>query len=264
MNKQQILLIAAALCLALFIYFGLDTNPPSHKLVEKSRALNFEVTNIEALRDRARNDLDQEETSYLASLENVLRLSPDDSVQVQTLQQLSGAWFELGHPEMAGYYAQTLAEKDNTAERWAIAGSTYAYGFRSDAGEDVKNFCFERAVKCFENAISLEPENPEHRINLAICFAEKPTSTDPMRGIRDLIALSEEYPDNAAVRFHLGRFAVQTGQQERAIQRLEEALDRDSTYMKAHCLLAQVYEGTDQVQNAVKHREYCESRLNHQ
>lgn len=261
MNRQQTLLVSASVLLAILFYFGFRIVPESHSLLEKSRAMNVETVSIESLKQRAIQGLNTEQKNYIASLENIIRLTDNDSVKVATMKQLSGAWFDFSSPALAGYWAREVASNEKTAEAWSIAGSTFASALGGSIEAEIMDYCFNQAVQCFENAISLEPENPDHRINLAICYAEHPVNDDPMKGIRSLLSLVEQYPDHPGVRYHLARFAVQTGQTERAIQRLNEALEIDPGYIRAHCLLANVLDGTDQEANAVKHRVICEQGL---
>ncbi len=75
-----------------------------------------------------------------------------------SLKQLSGYWYKLGNPVMAGLYAREIAEKENSGLSWSIAGTTFASGLQQELDEKQKLFVRDQALEAFENAISLEPE----------------------------------------------------------------------------------------------------------
>lgn len=47
------------------------------------------------------------------------------------------------------------------------------------------------------------------------------SGTDPMKGIMQLRGIAEKNPDNAEAQFYLGVFSIQSGQFDKAIERLE-------------------------------------------
>ena len=175
MTKNQYILIFGSLLLFFVLYFGCDTSPnDSQKALEKTRALAAESTDINALLKSAKSDLIPEAENAVFALERQLEEAVDDSTKIGLFQQLSGLWFELGKLAISGYYAQSIAEIDNAENSWSIAGTTYTICVQRSQEEKVKNFCSGRAVTAFENAISINPENMAHKVNLALCYAENP------------------------------------------------------------------------------------------
>jgi cytochrome c-type biogenesis protein CcmH/NrfG len=100
----------------------------------------------------------------------------------------------------------------------------------------VKAFCNQRAVQAFENAISLNPDNASHRLNLALTYTEMPPEDNPMKGILLLRELQEQYPENTQVLNALGRLAIQTGQYARAVERLDAGAGRGCRQPKYNLL----------------------------
>jgi tetratricopeptide (TPR) repeat protein len=262
LNKWQAFFVAGSALLVIVLYFGFDTVPSEQKLVEKSRALNFETADVSNLIRDARNDLGDEELAYIRTLENVANNAQTDTQRVDALQRLSGAWFDLEHYTIAGHFAEQLAEIQNTEESWSIAGSTYGYGLTMDAANAVKDIARERAEICYMNALSINPDNIEHRINIAICNAEHPPPANPMKGIQELLALNKEFPESTAVIYHLARFGLQTGQYERAIERLKTAIRINPEENRLHCLLVVAYTESGSPELAAQHEEQCATEIN--
>ncbi len=243
MSKLQLITLSAAVLLLLVLMFAFDTKPDKQAAVEQTRALRAESTDISSLLKTAKEDLPEREATSILLMEQALDQAANDSIRVANLEQLSRKWFDLGHPEISGHFAEVLAETSNTEEAWSIAGTTYAIGVQRATSAKVKTYCNGRAVQAFENAISINPQETAHKLNLALCYTEFPPKDNPMKGILMLIDLNKKYPDDTAVLSNLGRLAIQTGQFEKAVQRLERVVNLEPNNTRAYCLLVEAYRG---------------------
>lgn len=258
MSKLQIAVLASAAGLFLLLYFKCETKPPSQKAIEKSRALTLEQTDISTLLTEGKSRLDTRGTAAILSLEAELEAAAGDSARMETFKTLSGKWYELGELALAGYYAEEAANLESSGQAWGIAGTTYTLCAQQTEEGKVKEFCATRALKAFESAISLDPEDIAHRLNLALLYTDFPPSGEPMKGILLLRDLDTKNPDNPSILFHLGRLAIRTGQWEKAIERLERVATLDPGNRNAWCLLTQAYEQTGNQKKASASREKCE------
>jgi len=258
MSKLQIAVLVSAAGLFLLVYFTCSTKPPSQKAIEKSRAIKLEQTDISSLLAEARAHLETRDAAAILSLEAELEAATGDSARSQTLKALSGRWYAIGEPALAGFYAEEAANLEGTGEAWGIAGTTYTLCAQGTQNDKIRSFCISRAVKAFESAISLAPEEFSHRLNLALVYADFPPPDDAMKGILLLRDLETKNPDNPSLLFHLGRLAIRTGQWERAIERLERATGLDPENQNAWCLLAQAYQQTGNREKA----SYCQAKCN--
>ncbi len=257
MTKLQIVVVSSMILLFAGMYFGLDIKPKEQKAIEKSRAIEAESTDINALLEDAKSELSAEKSTLILSIETKLNKAQTDSAKVETLKEISGAWYRMDRIDIAGFYAQSVAEIENSDESWGIAGTTYTIGAQRAKEEKVKQFCFGRAIKAFENAISLNPSNTTHKVNLAVCYAENPLPDNPMKGILMLRDLNEKEPENVLILTTLGRFAIQTGQYDKAIERLRKAVEIEPKNIKANCLLSQAYRGTGDNEKADNYAKFC-------
>jgi len=255
--KEQAWYIIGAIILLAVLYFGFDTHPSTHKALEKSRALNTQEYDIASYQPEAKKPLKADEIAYLETLEAQVEHAGQDSVRLDILKQLSGYWFSLKNPVMAGLYAHEVAEKENSAMSWSITGTTYASGLQQDLEEKQKVFCRDQAIQAFENAISLEPEVVDHRVNQALCYIDMPLADQPMKGIQLLAGLATTYPDSPAPPYHLARLAVRTGQYERALTRIEQALKLDPSGQRIACLAIDIYTALNRPADAEMHRAVC-------
>lgn len=257
MTKLQIVVVSVIVLMFAGMYFGLDIKPRKQKIIEKSRALESESTDANSLLNDAKSSLSTENSSQILSIEARLNEAKTDSAKVEILKELSGRWFEMNKIEIAGLYAGQVAGIENDDNAWSIAGTTYTICAQRSQDQTVKMFCAGRAVKAFENAISLNPANTTHKVNLAVCYTENPPKENPMKGILMLTDLAEKEPENVLVMTTLARFAIQTGQFDRAIERLQKAISLEPENIKANCLLAQAWQGKGDLAQAEKYAQKC-------
>lgn len=260
MTKLQLAILTSAIVLFFVMYFGCNTKSSEIRALEKTRALEVEQTGIESLVREAKTNSSEAELSPVLILENQLADLPEgDTASVELYKQLSSQWYQLAQPAIAGYYAEKVAEIVNTEEAWSIAGTTYAIGIQRSTDQKRKEFSTGRAIRAFESAISINPDNLNHRVNLALCYTENPPADNPMKGILILRELQQSNPQSVLVLNTLARLAIQTGQLERAIERLEEALGYEPDNPSTNCLLASAYERNGQAAEARTYTEKCNS-----
>jgi len=255
MGKPQWIALGAALAILSLLYFGLDTKPRQFRQVEMSRKISLRSTDVRSLLVDARSAVHGADANRILALEKALEENPDD---VEVLRQLSSAWFGLEQGAIAGHYATEVAVREGGAEAWSIAGTTYSLALRSAKEEKVRRFCLEGGVEAFEKAISLEPDLVRHRLNLALLYTEFPPEENPMQGILMLVDLNKQYPEEAAVLFHLGRLAIQTGQTQKAVERLQQAASLRPEHPETWLLLASALETAGDIKGA------REARLRHE
>lgn len=256
LSREQKGAIVATLILFLILYLGFDIVPNEQKQLEKSRLLSTEATSVQNLIMEARKELGSK-YGMIEALTMELNGLEIDSLKTETLKSLSGKWYELGYPAISGYYAEEIAKMNNDSQAWAIAGTTYMLAVKNATEEKVKNWSFNRAIQALETAVSLNPEDIESRINLALGYIESPSAENPMQGILMLRQLNEEHPRNVKVLAQLGRLSLVTNQIENAIKRLTEAESIEPDNKNIICLLAQAYDKAGESNKAATYNEKC-------
>lgn len=254
MNRQQIIAIASALVLFFVLYFGCDVQSKEQQTIETARALTGTTLDIATLIKEATQSLKPAQATDIQSLTQKSETAKDPSV----LKQLSAAWHNAGHDEVAAHYAEQVAELEKTDEAWSIAGANYYLALQKAEDKPLRDFCTNQATKAFQNAASLNPAKLEHRINLALCYTENPPQDNPMKGILLLRELDAQNPDNVAVNYQLARLAIKTKQFDRAIGRLEKMVTIEPNNAKVVCLLAEAYAGANNPK-ATEMTQKCES-----
>jgi uncharacterized protein HemY len=260
MTRQQYLFSAGMVAAFLLLYFGFDTKSTNQQLQAASDAMRGEATDLKTLTDRARQSLTSEQTAALAPLRAAVDGATDDQKRVAALKNLSGWWFRQKQTAVAAGVAEEVAHVENSDSAWSVAGALYFEALRQSQDAELRTFCAGRAVKAFESAASLRPEQVEHRVNLALVYAEHPPEDNPMKAVMMLRDLEQKYPEEGSVYSALGRLAIKTGQWQRAIDRLEKARALEPDNPNIPCLLVTAYEGAGKNDLANKMTELCHTQ----
>lgn len=219
------------------------------------------TTGLESLIRAARDELSPAQIATLATLEDQLKAAEatdDDDARLTALKQLAGEWYRAGQPAISGVYATSIAEQENNSLAWSIAGTTFSLCLKQEDTEDrTRQFCADRAEAAYQAAISLEPGNLDHRLNLAVTYTDLPPRDNPMKGVLQLRQLVEDFPDSARVYLTLAQLAIRTNQLERAAERLETAVSLAPNNPDAVCNLARVYDQLERTAEAAPLRERC-------
>jgi len=256
--SKQVIAISVAVLAVLLLYFGFDTIPKEVRKKDNLRMQNLSAIDVRNLLLDAEKEVSSDMLEEIKLLQHEARSSESDSVKIERWKALSSRWYQLGYHGIAGHYASEIAELTQTASAWSIAGTTYTMGLlHKEQTEQRQQFCAEQAESAFQNAISLEPDNLNHKLNLATSYAEYPPQNEPMKGIMMLLDLSRTHPEYAPALMALARFGMKTGQYDKARQRLETVLALQPDHMRATCMLAEVYAALKDMQQAGKYNEQC-------
>lgn len=87
---------------------------------------------------------------------------------------------------------------------------------------------------------------------VAAILAELKNGGPPMQTILKLRELAEKQPENVEAQYHLGLFSWQTGQYDKAMERLRRTIALDPKgYPDAYALLGQAYASLDSTERAI-------------
>ena len=261
MRKPQWIAAGIAFLLVLVTYWGCPVRPPEMEAGFQRGPV--QATGIQSLIREAHADLTPAAAATISTLEERLEEQDDDSLRVALLEQLAGEWYRAGQPAISGAYAARIAEIRNTEEAWAITATTFSLCLKQEGIDDkARQFCSSEAEAAYQAAISLNPDNPEHRINLAVTYTDNPPPDNPMQGILMLRELEQQYPDNAKVYITLAQLAIRTNQLDRAAERLSRADELQPGDPDILCPLAKVYENLGRQEDADRYARACGAALN--
>ncbi|MEM7103160.1 MAG: tetratricopeptide repeat protein [Bacteroidota bacterium] len=250
MSKVQVAVIIVFTALFLGLYFLVPNKPREQKDIDRQRAISAVSITPEKLLNSAQVTTPPAELDSIMQLETQLDSATIEQ-QIELLKKISSRWNLVGNFPLGGIYAEEVATLSNSDTAWSIAGSTFFSGFRFARDTSIGNYCLRKAINAFESAISINPDDTRHRVNLGLCYVEGGKA--PMKGILMIRDLLQKYPNDVLVLYTLGRLSIQSGQYDKAVERLEQVVSIDDTNLNAHYLLAESYREMRNTPKAIEH-----------
>ena len=73
-------------------------------------------------------------------------------------------WDKLKRPDLASYYIEEKAKRDNTAKSWFTAGNRYYYAVQFSQDKTEIPVLYQCALRCFNKGLKLDPTNTDAKI----------------------------------------------------------------------------------------------------
>lgn len=252
------ILFAGSVILFFVLFFGFSKIAPEVRNPEKSGSLHFDNKDLTVELNSFKDSLTEGDRAFVNGLESELASATADSAKKQSLQKLSAFWYQQGRVGMSAEYAVKIAQTFPTGESWSIAASNLALAAKAPGlAEDKISDYIARSKAAFIQASEADPGNISHKLNYALLSTEYPTPDNPMEGILTLRKLNEDFPEDVTVLFHLARLAIQTGQWDRAKERLETLFKLEPENARAACLMVQVANHEGDAAKAVEWQKKC-------
>ncbi len=241
--KSIVIAVGLAVALIVIIFFGFTNKPPKVSAFDKQRELLID-------------SLKYENAETLVQLQEDMQHAEAKSKSV-LLQQLSDMWLALGQPSIGADYLRQIADNEPTYDNYMRAGTALSSLIDFEQLEDMRVNVVYGARYCFEEAEKLQPGDLDAKIGLATVLVSGTNA--PMEGIMMLREIDSSHPDNIKVNLELGRFSVMSGQLDKALERFDSVLQKDSLNLQARYMKAQTYLGLTDTAAAVLELEKLKS-----
>lgn len=245
-KKTQVVLILSALVLFVLLFIAPKIAPKHTDEDGHDHSGDSKKTSTAAT-------LDVYLSSALKNLKPDKKQQNDKLIAAKQLDSVVVFWDKLKRPDLAAFYTEELAKKDNKAASWSKAGNRYYYAIQFIQDKTAIPILYQCASRCFAKSLDLEPNNIDSKIMLASCFVEG--QEDPMEGIKRLKEIEKTDSNNVKLQLTFAFFSVKSGQLDKAISRFNKVIKIDSNYIEAYLHLADAYE---QNSNTVKTIEMLE------
>lgn len=233
--RNRILAILGAVALIVIIYFAFSNKPQKISAFDEQREKLIDSLNY------------PNSESLLEMHKDMLRA--EGSTKNTLLEQLSDEWINLNQPSIAADYLRQLADNDPSFENYMRAGTALSSLIDYESDDQLRINVVYGARYCFEKALEYQPEDIDAKVGLASVLVG---SNTPMEGIMMLREIDSEHPGNVRANLELGKFSVMSQQYDKAIERFNNVLQKDSLNLQALYMLAQAYLGTKDTANALK------------
>jgi tetratricopeptide (TPR) repeat protein len=150
---------------------------------------------------------------------------------------LRDLYTQAGQFDSAAWFAGQAASFLNTTESFLKAGNSYYEAYTFAMGKAKQEALAEETRKYLEKVINANPKNLEAKTKIGMTYF----SSNPPKGVGILREVLAEDPKNELVLFNLGMLAIQSGQSDRAIERLNELIAVNPKHTQGQLLLGVAY-----------------------
>lgn len=229
MIKTRLLLIAVS-ALVIFLIFQLPKsvveNESQMRSEQKSDSVSSHIAQHVQPPKALAEKIQQVRGLWLNSTKNEKNAIFADSLS--SLYRLSNRF------DSAAWFAGEAAKYFNNTASWIKAGDQYYQAYTVELVDSKQKAMAARAQEFYEMALKDQPSNLDVKTKMAMTYI---TTSTPMQGITLLREVLAEDPNNELALFNMGMLSIQSGQYERAIERLQQLLIIDPLHLQGNLLL---------------------------
>jgi len=272
MNRSQWILIgfASVALIGVFLFAKMHQSPAASKMAEadthqhdESEHTSFDMENYLKTVKAAIPSKDSIELFTKAEEEYTSRSSNTERAsKAEAAIKISNLYASVGDPLGNAYYYNEAAVLMNKTPNWAESGDRFYSLISRAPAEDIKSYLLESALNAYTKALEADSNNVNYKLKVAACYVEG--GTNPMQGISMLLNIVKTDSTNADAQFMLGKFSMMSGQNEKAINRLEKVLHSQPQNLEAMFLLAQAYKSTGNKEKAVALFKQCRKLIDNE
>jgi len=258
-QKGQVALGVGAIILALVLYFAGKTTSKKDGAPTATSAV---ALSLEQYETQQTAKLMQAEKTQLSSITEAIKATkPADTATLKKLYlQQSDFWKNIGNPSLGAFYFYQFANIEASKTAYSNAGDVLVDAFKNGADSVISNNLITFAVRSYENAVQKDSNDVELQIKLAEVYVQG--SQEPMKGIGILRDLAAKLPNNIPVLLALGRLSIQSGQYDKAKERLQKVLQLAPQNTEALYFLAITEAQLGHKEEAIRLFDMCKLLVN--
>jgi len=270
MGKKQIAVIAAVVVITGYLYFlpvkplalakaaDRGTGKVAGATERPNANTNVNVT-VGMVSATAKTVIQQDQAAKITGLEAQLKSATNDDDRLALQKQLAGLWDAASQPAPAAFYYRDIAQKQNTAANWIVAGNHFNDAYKLTQDTTAQPFFDAQAMEAFQNAMKLQPENLDAKTGLGVAYVNG--GGTPMQGIALLLDVVRQDPKNWNANFNLGLFSMKSGQFEKAVERFKIASASKPDDVEPVFYLAESYKQLGLKKEAIDAYQKCKQLM---
>jgi len=261
MKRQQYLVAGTGVLLLLVLYFFGHTVPPQHKPEATAggppEASPVKSIGLQEILQASQARLTPARLSYVNRLQASVVRGDVKAQQINADRQLAAFWKDSVQDGylLYAHYSGEAAKLENSEKSLTFAAQLFLQGLRGQDNPALKGWMATSAKELFEKALELNPGNDSTKVGLGASYifgsqAENPTEV--MQGIQRILEVAHRDSTNMYAQFMLGLGGIESGQFDRAIDRLTTVVRHQPANIEAILLLAEVHQQKGNKADAIK------------
>lgn len=249
---KPILLLAGSFILVIVLYFYLDTQAPKAAMPAMAKQRGS-LVDLEALSKSAKTQIDSRYLGSLDKLEAELKAGKRDEVSIY--KDLASVWDSAGASIIAAEYYNRIAEKTGKESDLRMAADRLIDVMHRAADSTMAKALFDDAYANARKAYEMDSTSLDNQTNLGACVMEQ--GTEVMTGVKLLLGVVKKDPNHLKANFILAKFALLSGQVDKAKARLEHLISLDKHNVNVYLLLAETYNRMGERSKAIDALRTC-------
>jgi Tfp pilus assembly protein PilF len=270
MKRQQYLVAGTGVLLLLVLYFFGQTVPPHQKPNAAITGVqgNSPVKSIglqEILQD-ARAGLTPAQLSYVNRLEHSVVRGDVRDQQASAYHQLADFWKDSVQNGLLlyAYYTGEAGKLEKSQTNLTFAAQILLESLQQQDNPALKGWMATDAKELFEKALELDPNNDSSKVGLGATYifgAEAGNPMEVMQGIQRILEVARRDSTNMYAQLMLGWGGLESGQLDKAVERLTTVIRHQPGNIEAMLLLAEVEQRKGDKADAVRWYQAAKKQL---
>jgi tetratricopeptide (TPR) repeat protein len=249
MKRQQYLLAGAGVFILLTLCFFGQTVPPHPKPEVPAQGSDaapaVKSVGLQEILQASKSRLTPSQLSYVNRLEHSVVRGDVRSQQLNENRQLAGFWKDSVSDGflLYAYYMGEAAKLENSEKSLTFAGQLFLQSLRAQDDPALKGWMASDAKELFEKALELNPGNDSSKVGLGASYIFGSSAGSPMevmQGIQRILEVARRDSSNMYAQLMLGWGGLESGQFDKAIERLTTVVRHQPANIEAILLLAEV------------------------
>lgn len=197
--------------------------------------------------------LNQVQQAWLAATEASVKRGDVKTQQINAFEKLTAFWRDSAHSYYPFvYYLFEEAKLVNSEKKLTFAARLLNHNLRREEDPARQEWQRSRAIELFEKAILLQPENDSLKVELASCYVLGNSPDIMEKGIKPLKEIVAKDSTNMQAQLVLAIGGFNSGQYDKAIERLLKVTAAEPNNIEAVAYLADAYAAMKDRANAEK------------
>lgn len=243
--------IAIGLTLTLTVLLYIAPKKGEDKPAEMQKPMGISEVNVDVKHyfDSVYSTLNAKVQAQILQQQNLIKESSDVAIKAKAYDSLADLWKGQKNPFLMAMTMFSKSEEIKTTATCNQAGKD-CYMTSRFVEPTLQRYLLSKAIASFGKALEAEPNNIDIKTDLGICYVEN--GQDPMKGIGLLREVVSTDSTNLKAQTSLGMFAIQSGQNDKALKRFSSIIKMYPENAESYLFLAQAYANLGEKQKAVE------------
>src|ERR1700761_8518344 len=273
MKRQQYLVAGTGVLVLLLLYFFGQTVPPHQKpnavMAGAAGAPLGKSIGLQEILQASQARLTPAQQSYVNRLQQSVVRGDVQAQQLKVDQQLAGFWKDSVSDGyiLYAYYTGEAAKLEKSEKKLTFAAQLFLQSLRGQDAPALNGWMATNAKELFEKALELNPNNDSSKVGLGASYIFGSQAGNPMevmQGIQRILEVAHRDSTNMYAQLMLGWGGLESGQYDKAIERLTTVVRHQPANIEAILLLAEVYQQKGDKADAINWYEAAKKQLGEQ